>query len=521
MGKLLIEKGYSLSVSNSGSPNIDGIYMLQNGLANARKYYIKNNPDPLVDFGIGWSPSEESWVLYTIVNGTPTAGIALSNNPTENPWESTWDNGMNVGVVALTNKKVSIKKQNISKISVINGLSDYFIFLGGSNNTIGTFLNSAELTGNNDQALADRIILFIDGAGITYSLREDGMTWRRAGDSTSQNNTVILPNTIVALASFSNKVLTMQGTNIIQKLNSGKLTLSKDLLKTLSNQIDSAISNLTADNSTLKLFSTEQPNGICCQGDNSTDPINPIYIRNINCWAKDIDTSPISIWNNGGGYPVPEHAGGSGGTGLLITRKHLIFAEHFHVKPGKKLIFVDMNNNVYIRTLLNVQHVLVYDPWLGANVGTDILVGVLDSDLPNSVSNIKILDPNIATRLTSELVAKRMAVFLMNVERKVFVGELITNGGFLQISNNPTNPSKRREFYPYNTTFGYAMNFGDSANTCSIVYKNKLVHVFHFRYPNSGPLAYLYVNKINEAINSLGNPDNYALQIEDFKDYAQ
>jgi hypothetical protein len=326
--------------------------------------------------------------------------------------------------------------------------------------------------------------------------------------------------------------------NIIKGGGTGRLIGIPNVSKILSKLINSLIADKTASNTTLKLFSTEQPNGICCQGDSSTDPINPVYIRNTNCWAKDIDTSPISIWNNGGGYSAPEHAGGSGGTGLLITKRHLIFAQHFHVKIGKKFIFVDMNNNTYVRTLTNLKNIYFKEPntttpypeYPGYEI--DILIGVLDSDLPDSITPMKILDPNKAIELIEILKTTKIPVFLMDVARKAYVGELKVFSNFyttpygetiwpyeFAISDNPTNPSKIREFYPYHPdTFGYGMSSGDSGNTCSFVYKNKLVHIFHIMEPQGGRqymiCAFKYVNEINEAINDLGNPNGYQVQLE-------
>jgi len=300
-----------------------------------------------------------------------------------------------------------------------------------------------------------------------------------------------------------------------QNLGGGKMLRAIDLLKYLSDQIDPIIQNLTANNDTLKLFSTEEPNGICCQGvGNSTTPVNPIYIRNTNCWAKNIDTTPISIWNNGGGLLPPENAGGSGGTGILITRRHILLANHFRMVSGSKLIFVDMNNNTYVRELVSS-----IDPLNAVALFRDIQIGLLDSDLPNSISNIKILDPVIGEKLRNELFNnnKRIPVFLMDQSRKAFVGELIGQGHpsiAFAISENPTNPSKRREFYP--NPPNYYLVGGDSANTCSIVYNNKLVHVFHFRNRSSGPSAHTEIDEINKAINLLGNPNNYTVEIESF-----
>ena len=403
--------------------------------------------------------------------------------------------------------KLIINKKNLTTLKSLSFDSDaIYRFKSARNNTL------AEIFDPKSFRDYDSLFIFyegsLDGPYDVFFILDSN--WGDVTFSFITNNYIIPTNSILVFSTSQNINIQINGGASIVKHNSGKLNTStthKNLTKYLSNNIDSLISNLTASNNTLKLFTTEQPNGICCQGDNSTDPVNPVYIRNTNCWAKNIDTSPISIWNNGGGYSAPEHAGGSGGAGILITRKHVLLAYHFHIKPGKKLIFVDMNNNTYVRTLLSVER-------LPSN--NDILIGVLDSDLPSSVSNVKILDPNTANKLSNILTNdNRIPVFVMDVSRKAYVAELFYNNSNFVISDNPTNLSKRKEFYPYHPeTFGYALSYGDSGNTCSIVYNNKLVHIFHFLNPNDGPNAFEYINLINQAIQNLENSSGYTVETE-------
>lgn len=488
MGSLSLKNitSYSVILIENG---ISDIFIVQSTLFNGKKFYKSTNTPNLFIF---WRSTSNAWELGS---GIGVGDQAIGN--TQYPWEADWSS-LNIVVekININNNKISIKPQNIIVSSGVitppgvNPSGKYLLQNSLVNGKPWYSRPGGQVPIAQDAIL--RMIYTNQGWIIQYNLNN----WFLLTSATNVSNNpweATWPN------------------NMQVSLGSGGKLSSRDLLKTLSNQIDPIIENLTANDNTLKLFSTEQPNGICCQGANSTTPINPVYTRNTNCWAKNIDTSPISIWNNGGGYPEPEHAGGSGGTGLLITRKHIILAHHFRMKVGSKLIFVDMNNNTYVRTLQNVERII-----RRANF-TDIVIGVLDSDLPSSVSHMKILDPHIANKFAIELRTKRIPVFLMNVERKVFVGELINQSGFqFRISNDPTNPSKRREFYPFNSNFGYAMNFGDSGNTCSIVYNNKLIHVFHFMFPNFGSEAYPYINEINQAINSLGNPNNYTVELESF-----
>jgi hypothetical protein len=263
--------------------------------------------------------------------------------------------------------------------------------------------------------------------------------------------------------------------------------------KLLSKDIDSAISGLTANDSTKLIFSTMQPNGICCNGDSSTDPVNPVFIRSTTFWAKNIDTSPISVWNNGGGYAEPLNAGGFGGVGTLISPRHILLANHFQIKVGKKLIFVAMDNTCYIRTLSN-----------SLQVGSsDIRIGLLDSDLPANVSFCKIASQTLSNQPTLE---NKFPTLSTNVSKKAIVEE-----GYIQNNNllvfGVSSNSQRASFFE-------TSGAGNSANPICFVYENKLI-IIGYRYTSTGGLTFIapYINQINTVMNTLGG--GYQLSIFD------
>ena len=259
--------------------------------------------------------------------------------------------------------------------------------------------------------------------------------------------------------------------------------------KILSAEIDSAIEGLTANNSTKNIFSTMQPNGNCCLGDSSTDPVNPVFTRSTTCWAKNIDTSPISPWNNGGGYAYPFEAGGFGGTGTLISPRHILFADHFSIKNGKKLIFVDMNNNCYIRTLS--------DQSLAASF-TDIKIGLLDSDLPANVSFCKVAGFDLVQKIN---INNKVPVLYTDQSRNALVADYYYAGGFpfgkYGKIEQPLVNSKRRDFYEQ-------VVGGDSGNPVSFVYNNKIILLFTFVSSDIGATPSYYLDQINSTMTTLG-----------------
>lgn len=238
-----------------------------------------------------------------------------------------------------------------------------------------------------------------------------------------------------------------------------------------SRDIDKAIIGLTANSSTKQIFSSKSPSAT-----------TPAFTRSSTCWAKNIDTSPQSIWNNHTASAAPLNAGGYGGSGTLISPRHIVFANHFQFANGTTLVFVDMNNNCYTRTLSN-----------STQVGsTDIQIGLLNSDITN-VSFAKILDINIANQTTSSV---KLPAFFMDQDRNALIGEYYLSATYGQCIS-PTESAERTSFYE--TPVG-----GDSGNPICLIYENKIILTFTFFSSSSGPSLSYYISDINAAMISLG-----------------
>jgi hypothetical protein len=268
--------------------------------------------------------------------------------------------------------------------------------------------------------------------------------------------------------------------------------------KLLSTDIDSAISGLTANDSTKLIFSTMTPNGNCCAGDSSTDPVNPVFIRSTTCWAKNIDTSPISPWNNGGGYSAPLNAGGFGGVGTLVSPRHIVLTNHFYVKTGKKFIFVAMDNTCYVRTLTTT-----------ARVGsilrqTDIIIGLLDSDLPSNVSFCQVASFNLASKPSG---TNKFPMFMSNLAKKAIIADGYSLTGVIQ-SYSASAETQKASFFE-------SAALGTSANPMCFVYNNKLILLSLVQGSSSGDLISNYINECNSVMSSLGG--GYQLSVFDLK----
>lgn len=99
------------------------------------------------------------------------------------------------------------------------------------------------------------------------------------------------------------------------------------------------------------------------------------YIRNPNCWAGSIDLTCVSPWNSAGTTQL---------CATLISPRHYICAAHAAVPVGATVRFVTTDNTTVERTVTAIV----------SNIGYDTCVGVLNADVPNSISFAKVLPTN-------------------------------------------------------------------------------------------------------------------------------
>jgi len=101
---------------------------------------------------------------------------------------------------------------------------NFYIYEGGSVNTINTVFNSGEFQANNSEPYAD-VLLINNGFGFaSYYVYDDGFNgqvspieWTTDGEIGSQNNAIIYPGAIVAIKSLTNKNYTISNQAIIKK----------------------------------------------------------------------------------------------------------------------------------------------------------------------------------------------------------------------------------------------------------------------------------------------------------------
>ncbi len=245
---------------------------------------------------------------------------------------------------------------------------------------------------------------------------------------------------------------------------------SLDLPTHTSNQIDSRLSG-QATSTDWKLF-------------NTTGTISgTTYVRNTGIWtnggSSSIDWTGISPYNTSGGYHTP---------GTLISPRHILMASHYAASVGATMIFVDSSNNIYERTLSGSQNI----------AGTDIQIGVLDSDVPDSITYYSVIASSTLVGVLQKYTSGSIDVPIISFdqEKKAIVRSMISNIG--------TSPSHTT--YTSGTRVPFSENIvsGDSGNPNFLLIDNQAVLLGSHYGAGSFPSLGAYISQINSAMTSLG-----------------
>ncbi len=141
------------------------------------------------------------------------------------------------------------------------------------------------------------------------------------------------------------------------------------------------------------------------------------YVRNAGFWAGLLDLTCASVSNSAN----LDGTGGNRGAGTAISPRHVVFANHFTPGNGTVLRFVTRDNQLVTRTLAN-----------SVQIGSgDIQVGVLDSDLPPTITPAKVIAPPVPL-LTGAIVVA------LNQYKQGLVMQTVGDGGAANIF--PTGP---------------------------------------------------------------------------------
>jgi hypothetical protein len=170
--------------------------------------------------------------------------------------------------------------------------------------------------------------------------------------------------------------------------------------------------------------------------------------------------------------------------GTLITPRHIVFASHYEISEGATIRFITDDNQVVNRTMLKKIR--------RDNFPSDITVGVLNEDVPSSISFCKVLPSNFSDYLPTGI-SLIGALGLDQQERatvidmRAFATDLIT-------FDYPVNTNK--------SVLYFGKFSGDSGNPAFLIINNELILLTVWTYGNAGAGTFLslYIDLINQMI---------------------
>jgi len=179
---------------------------------------------------------------------------------------------------------------------------------------------------------------------------------------------------------------------------------------------------------------------------------------------------------------------GLGGQFLLtmVSPRHYLRAIHVGT-PGNPIAFLDTNNVIYWRTVLQQ-----------VDLGNDTAVGILNSDLPSSVGFLPVIPPAITNYLPFD--SSWIQGIGMNQDQKLFSQPMAAYtffNTFVTWDSTVSVPSG------LNTNWNIGLRSGDSSNPEMFLIKNQLVLVSHNYTGVGGPNYAFQIDGINQKMHYL------------------
>lgn len=226
---------------------------------------------------------------------------------------------------------------------------------------------------------------------------------------------------------------------------------------------------------------------------------NGVFELNSSCWARDLDFSCLSVWNDSN---EPHSHGGT-----VISKRHILWADHWKLRTGNSLYFLGTNGVVYSRIIEGVKKVIIN------GVNSDINVAVLTDELPDSVAPVSLLSSNAYHSIN---IGKFLPALVVNQDKQAIVHDI---GKISYLGDNSCTVSHSRS--SNNLRYGYhrQIRSGDSGSPTFLIYGNKLVLLgLHWTVGTDSSVA-MAVEQIQETMDYLA--PGYKLRIEDFNSVSE
>lgn len=240
-----------------------------------------------------------------------------------------------------------------------------------------------------------------------------------------------------------------------------------------------------------RLLGADPSNALCRFVNYPTGARSDRYVINTNFWARGIDFSCVSPWNS---------AGGALRAGTLISKRHVIFAKHFQMKAGTRIVFVGEDGVVcpcYIEKIKSMDL-------------QDVTVGLLNAEVTPNIHPAKILPSNFMRYIGN---GRGLPIVTFNQKEKLFLTEanlLATNGTAIThiTCRAPRNGRMAR--------FREKMITGDSGNPAFLLIGNQAILLYCLRGGGTGdgPAVHIFKREIQKLMDELC--PGYKLEAFDF-----
>jgi len=177
----------------------------------------------------------------------------------------------------------------------------------------------------------------------------------------------------------------------------------------------------------------------------------------------------------------------------MVSPRHYLDAYHVALGQGTMIAFLDTNNVIYWRTIL--QKVDIGTNGLDIS-SKDTSVGILNADLPSSVGFLPVVPTNISSYLPTNSVSIVQGIG-MNQDMRLFGQPM-----------KPVNPnviwgSANTAPFGLGTNWNVSIRNGDSSDPEMLLVGSQLVLISHNHTPTDGPNYALLFDTINQQMHYL------------------
>jgi hypothetical protein len=316
-------------------------------------------------------------------------------------------------------------------------------------------LNSSYSKGMPTYSSSNTSVATVSSSGI--------LTYVGAGTT---NITIIWPGLGKRIIRVIVSVSGGQSSSQFVSFSSGSLGLS------LVTAMSSYLSGKTAGSTTQNLFSSG-------------------YTRNPSIFTGSVDLTCIPYSDL-----TPSNTGASTG-GILISKRDMLYANHYFNGAGSKVTFVDNSGNPTVMTVASNRAV---------SSSTDQGVATFTTDVPAGITPAKVLPSNTKSYLPQPQYGYPV-VFYANNTGQLSVGDITaysTQGSLDEIQVNKSTDSVRSLWYTPAVS-------GDSGSAVGMIVSGALVAVTNWHLSNqssysSGPQDFDFISNLNSAMAANGSP---------------